>query len=174
MGSSSNEGKQWTFDFIRGLNREIKSILDIGPGQGTYHMIMSQLVPRAKWTGIEIFEPYIDYFKLRKRYQKIITGDIRTFNPIESYDIVFAGDVLEHMTKEEAVSVVDKFTPMCSYFIISIPIVKWVQGPFDGNPWEEHVKDDWSHDEVMSTFPNIEAHFVGQKVGVYVVRGYVI
>ena len=174
MGSSSNEGKQWTFDFIRGLHREIKSILDIGPGQGTYHMIMSPLVPRARWTGVEIFRPYIDHFKLKTRYHKIIEEDIRTFNPVENYDIVFAGDVLEHMTKEEAVAVVDKFTPMCSYFIISIPIVKWVQGAFHGNPYEEHVKDDWSHEEVMSTFRNVEAHFVGKQIGVYVIRGYVV
>jgi predicted TPR repeat methyltransferase len=174
MGSSSNEGKQWIYDFIRSLKREVRTILDIGPGQGTYQTLMSPLVPQARWTGVEIFQLYIDYFKLRERYNEVINQDIRTFVPHETYDIIFAGDVLEHMTKEDAIAVVQGLMPFCSYLIISIPIVKWEQPAFNGNPFEEHIKDDWSHSEVMSAFQNIEQHYAGEKIGAYVVRGKVL
>jgi len=64
--------------------------------------------------------------------------------------------------------VVERLLPFCSYFIISIPIVKWIQPAFNGNSHEEPIKDDWSHEEVMSTFPTITRHFKGDKIGAYV------
>lgn len=63
---------------------------------------------------------------------------------------------------------VERLLPFCSYFIISIPIVKWIQPAFNGNPHEEHIKDVWCHEEVMSTFPTITRHFKGDKIGAYV------
>jgi hypothetical protein len=37
----------------------------------------------------------------------------------------------------------------------------------DGNPYEEHVKDDWSHNEVLSSFTNIIDDWQGEVVGAY-------
>ena len=174
MGSSSHEGKQWIFDFLRAFNGSIKSVLDLGAGSGTYRDIMSPALPGATWTAVEIFKPYIDHFKLHTKYSKVYQSDIRQFIPAQNYDVVIAGDVLEHMTKAEAVTVVTNHLPMCKYLIISIPIVKYPQGEFDNNPYQAHVKDDWSHQEFMSSFPNIERFWTGEEIGVYVVRGYVV
>jgi hypothetical protein len=68
---------------------------------------------------------------------------------------VIAGDVLEHMTKEEALTVISNLLPRCKYFIISIPIIKWPQDAVNGNPFEIHVKDDWSDKEALESFPSI-------------------
>ena len=174
MGSSSHEGKQWTFDFLRSLNGGVKSVLDLGAGSGTYRDLMTPVLPGATWTAVEVFKPYIDFFNLHTKYAKVFQADIRQFIPSENYDVVIAGDVLEHMTKAEAVTVVTNHLPMCKYFIISIPIVKYPQGEFDGNPYQAHVKDDWSHQEVLSSFPNIERSWTGEKIGVYALRGYVV
>jgi predicted TPR repeat methyltransferase len=174
MGNSSNEGKQWIFDFFRSLSGSVKSVLDLGAGSGNYQKMMSPETPNASWSAVEIFKPYIDHYKLDRIYNKVIHADIRQFSSLESYDVVIAGDVLEHMTKNEAISVVMNLLPFCKYFIISIPIVKWEQGEIDGNPYEAHVKDDWSHEEVISTFPHIQQQWKGAKIGVYVLRGYVI
>ena len=75
------------------------------------------------------------------------------------------------MTKEKAVGVVERLLPFCAHFIISIPIVKWIKPAFNGNPHEEQIKDDWSNEEVVSTFPNITHYFKGDKVGAYVLPG---
>jgi hypothetical protein len=56
------------------------------------------------------------------------------------------------MTKEEAIKLVENVLTNCQTLIISIPIVHMPQDEVNGNPFEVHVKDDWSHDEVMSTW----------------------
>jgi len=39
------------------------------------------------------------------------------------------------------------------------------------NPFQIHVKDDWSHQEVMESFSDVTAFFVGSAIGVYIVAG---
>jgi hypothetical protein len=59
---------------------------------------------------------------------------------------------MEHMTKAEAVALVEQILDHCKTLIISIPIIHMPQDAVEGNPFEVHVKDDWSHDEVVSTW----------------------
>jgi predicted TPR repeat methyltransferase len=174
MGNSSYQGKEWTSAFVQiaSSDRPIKRILDIGPGQGTYYHLLGHCLPDSVWHGVEIFQAYIDKFNLNNFYDEIYNQDIRDFHTEESYDLVIAGDVLEHMEKEEAQAVVGGLLKQCRWFIISIPIVKWEQGAINDNDHEIHVKDDWSHNEVMDSFDNISYAFVGSEIGVYALRGY--
>lgn len=171
MGNSAYQGKEWTIAFIQFSNGMFKSVLDIGPGQGTYLHYLKPIMPDSVWHGVEIFKPYIDQFDLVNRYDKIFNEDIREFTPDRDYDLVIAGDVLEHMEKHEAQEVVDKLLKVSKALLISIPIVKWEQDAINDNEHEIHVKDDWSHQEVMESFPNIKACFAGSHIGVYVLGG---
>lgn len=173
MGNSSYQGKEWTMAFVQIAHREkaISKVLDIGPGQGTYYHILSPGLPGSVWHGVEIFQPYIDQFNLTNFYNEVYNQDIRNFNPEDNYDLVIAGDVLEHMEKEEAQSVVNKLLKQCRWLIISIPIIKWEQGVVNDNTHEIHVKDDWSHEEVVSSFGNIVYAFRGSQIGVYALHG---
>jgi hypothetical protein len=83
---------------------------------------------------------------------------------------VFAGDVLEHITKEEAIKVVDDLLKVAKRIIVSIPIVHFPQGEEEGNPYEAHVKDDWSHTEMLETFPQIKRSWTGNIIGVYLLE----
>jgi hypothetical protein len=77
------------------------------------------------------------------------TVDWAVLNP----DVVIAGDVLEHMTKEDAITLVDRILQVSKTLIVSIPIRYMPQDEHAyPNPHEEHVKDDWSHEEVMATW----------------------
>jgi len=51
--------------------------------------------------------------------------------------------------------------------LIAIPIIHFPQGEEYGNPFERHVKDDWTHQEVLDTFPYITEYTVGQVTGAY-------
>jgi hypothetical protein len=52
--------------------------------------------------------------------------------------------------------------------VISIPIHHCPQGAWGGNPYEIHVKDDWTHQEVMESFPGIKQFLKKTKtIGVY-------
>jgi cyclopropane fatty-acyl-phospholipid synthase-like methyltransferase len=171
MPSSSKEGKIEIVEWCRQLE-SVERILDIGVGKGTYWNVFckkNNMFLNAEWIGVEAWQPYIEHFTLEKKYSKIINEDIRKVNVFDlgKLDVVFMGDVLEHITKEEAVELVHNLSSVTRYGIISIPIVHYPQGEEHGNPFEAHVKDDWSHDEVLATFPNITKTFKGNVIGCY-------
>jgi hypothetical protein len=120
------------------------------------------------------FKNYIKKYNLEQRYDQIINQDVREVNweALGPVSVVIAGDVLEHITKEQAMTLVDKILSVSDVLIASIPIVHMPQDEhaYD-NPYEAHVKDDWSHAEVMDTWSHyIKHHYLKSrksKLGVY-------
>lgn len=86
---------------------------------------------------------------------------------IRLIDLTLYGDILEHMTKEEAQDVMDKTLATSRLVMVSIPVVHYPQEEVEGNPYEVHVKDDWSHQEFCTSFPNVLTAFVHDHIGVY-------
>ena len=172
MPASSKEGKSEIVSWVNALPHDFKRVLDLGVGKGTYSRLFRKNPSKLRgcyWIGIEAWAPYIKQFNLFTRYHEIINQDIREvdYDSLKPVDIAFAGDVLEHITKEEAVTIVDKVLGISPYMVISVPIIYYPQGPLEGNPYEIHAKEDWSHEEVMSTFPQIKKHWTGNVVGCY-------
>jgi SAM-dependent methyltransferase len=171
MGTSSKQGKSETANWVDNNKDSIDSILDIGAGSGTYYKLLSPL-KLFKWSAVEAWKSYIEEFKLEKKYDTVYNEDIRNFKWPEHYDLVIAGDILEHISKQEAEEVVTKILDHTKTLIISIPITHMPQEAINDNPYEYHVKDDWSHQEVLDTWGNlIKEYWVpsGKKiqVGVY-------
>jgi len=163
MPISSKSGKaaiQWVMSKIPSPT----TALDIGCGEGTY----AKLFPKLKWTGVEIWAPYQDKFKLKELYSDFYISDARTWETGQRFDVCFLGDVLEHMTVEEAQALVDKARRWADTVIISIPLGYHPQGECHGNPHEAHVKDDWSDEDVKAAFGAPTWSRVDQEIGVYV------
>ena len=176
MSYSLKSGKEQTLAWFVKNQEQIQTVVDIGPGSGTYiHLIKEQAgcCANAHWIGVEIWAPYIEQFQLQKRYSEVINTDVRTVNWSQlNPDVVIAGDVLEHMTKSDAVTLVDQILAVAKTLIVSIPIRYMPQDEQSyENPHEAHIKDDWSHEEVMDTW----GHYVKDsyrksaksKLGVY-------
>ena len=164
-GTSSSDGKKETAEWI--IEKDIRTVLDVGAGSGTYAKLLEDnFIMVEKIDAIEIWEPYIEYNDLRSKYSNVFSDDVRNWNDF-NYDLVILGDVLEHMTKEEAMSVWSRVSQMAKHAIISIPIINYPQGHEHGNPYEEHVKEDWSTDEVLKTFAGIINHEEYSVVGVF-------
>lgn len=179
MPHSSAEGKLFTAHHLEQLKP--KRVLDIGPGSGSYgRMVRSLPYPagnRPTVHGVEVWEPYIREFSLMDLYDAVTVADARTYLEFLAearvkYDAVILGDVLEHMTKEEALELWGNANRVADEILVaSLPIVKYPQhAEHGGNPYEEHVKDDWSDMEVMSSFPGITDHWTGTEIGVYIAR----
>jgi len=168
VSRSSFEGKPQIKEWLKSINIEHNKVLDIGAGAGTYPALYRDSLKDCKWVGIEIWEPYKIKYELEKQYDTLLIGDARSMQ-FNYYDVCFLGDVLEHMTKEEAVSLVRKLKDSCTYIIISIPIIDYPQDTINGNPYEVHIKDDWSHEEVIQTFPDVKKFWTGQTIGVYLI-----
>jgi hypothetical protein len=167
MPLSSPEGKDWTKERVAALaaNGPV-SVLDIGPGVGTYAKLLAGPAV-SKLTAIEIFEPYVETYRLRDYYDEIIIGDAREVE-LPAADVVILGDVAEHMPAEDALALWERSGAAARRAVImSIPIVHYPQGEIEGNEHEHHVVDDWDHDKVLGAFPDITSWWLGSEVGVY-------
>lgn len=171
MPDSSTHGKffiQLVFGVLANYGHA-KRILDIGCGQGTYVKMRPQQ-PAQEWIGVEIWGPYIEQFQLREKYDRVIVADAAylDFAQVGAVDLVLFGDVLEHLTQHQAVALVRRAMDFTRFALISIPIVPSPQDAAHGNPYEKHVKSDWSHAEVMQSFGDIQLAINDETIGVYV------
>jgi len=168
MPYSDPDNKPWTTEKIKEINP--KTVLDVGAGAGVYlDIIKNNLENDVSVEAVEIWEPYIKEFNLESKYNIVWNKDVRLFKEF-SYDLVIFGDIMEHMTKEDAVKLWDNVSKTAGSAIISIPIVHYPQGHEHGNPYEEHVKDDWTTQEVLDTFSNITEYKEFDVTGVFIAR----
>lgn len=168
MGNSDNANKSWAATAINKLKP--KTVLDIGPGEGIYGKIVRKFSPETeKLVGVEIWGPYVEQFKIRDFYDEVWICDARIY-PDYKYDLVIFGDVLEHMSKEDAVALWKKVSKQAKYAIISVPIIHFHQDAVNNNPYEIHVKEDWTTKEVLETFPGIIAHKDFEVTGIYLAK----
>lgn len=137
--------------------------LDVGCGSGTY----AKMFPGVSWSGVEIWEPYVEQFGLRDLYPRLDVADARDWEPDDCWQVAIAGDVLEHMTPDEAKALLAKLRYCSEYVIVSIPLGHYPQGEYEGNPYERHVKDDWSDAEVREVFGEPLYSEIDNEIGVY-------
>ncbi len=132
-------------------------VIDVGPGWGKYVTILRPILEDTTFTAVEVWGPYARDYRLETKYEKVVVADVRyvSWDKVGRADVVIFGDVLEHMSAEDALAVYKSAGEVCDFLIISIPVSKASQGEVHGNPFETHVEDDWSHEKVMSTFPGI-------------------
>jgi hypothetical protein len=127
-------------------------MLDVGFGWGKYGFLMREYSEIAGYhdvygerklfvTGIEIFSNYItDLQKII--YDEIILGnaiEIMKDLPTNSFDLVLLGDVLEHMTKPNAIDCVIESLRIAPLVVINTPTNDYEQGPVFDNIYESHI-----------------------------------
>lgn len=170
MGQSDPTNKPWTIAKIKELNPS--TVLDCGAGAGVYlDLIRSEIGSDVVVDAIEVWVPYIEKFSLNKRYNSLYNIDLREVSNF-NYDLVILGDVLEHMTEDEALKVWDLIASQAKYAIISIPIVHYHQDAINGNPYEVHVEEDWNTKRVLQKFKNIVEYQEFPQTGVFVAKFY--
>jgi SAM-dependent methyltransferase len=169
MPASNPETKPWIAEQIAKIKPN--TVLDVGAGKGLYLNLLYDVLGKGNVhvTAVEVWEDYIKFFMLKLRYGTLIQADVRHMDHFE-YDLVILGDVLEHMSKEDAVALWDKVSKQAKYAVIAIPIIHHPQEAINDNPYEVHVKEDWSTKEVLETFPGIIDHAEFKVCGAFLAK----
>jgi len=130
-----------------------QSILDIGVGYGRWGYLSREVLDagHAKYKpedwevrieGIEIFEPYILDHQ-RFLYNKIHIGNaFDVIDGLGEFDLIIAGDVLEHLERDKAEQLLRKiFNRAQKGFILNLPIgQEWLRDFSDhDNIHESHL-----------------------------------
>ena len=164
MAFSSGEGKGFFKDWIENFAtpQGYEKFLDVGCGAGHYGKILrAAAVPFAVVDAIEVFPEYIERHGLKEIYDDIMIRDIRqVYDEVKPYDVIIMGDVLEHLTKEEAIAVVEGLKIKCCFIWVALPMKidrSWSYGyeqleeEWAENEYGRHLHD-WTHAELQETF----------------------
>ena len=123
-------------------------ILDVGAGEGTWH----ELLPEYTMDAVEIYKPAAD--KLTG-YRNVYVKDIVTYKYRKHYDLIIFGDVLEHLSVEDAQNVIKYARGHCEDMIIAVPWM-YPQDEVDGNKWQKHLQDDLTPEIFAERYPGFE------------------
>ncbi|MEA3366400.1 MAG: class I SAM-dependent methyltransferase, partial [Candidatus Hydrogenedentes bacterium] len=152
------------------INLNPRSVLDVGCGFGMWGFLSRMYldvyqgrVQPDQWTTridrLELFEPYIQEHH-RTLYSSIQIGDIRDLAPeLDTYDLIIAGDVIEHLEKDEGDEVLDLLYDRAEKaLLVNIPMGEgWEHPEQYGNPGELH-RSQWAVEDFLR-FPSIHKEF---------------
>jgi hypothetical protein len=133
-----------------------KSFLDIGIGNGKWGFLFREYADvwagrfsKIQWEatidGVEIYKPYIQEYQ-KAIYTKIYINDVNEIiNKLGNYDIIMAGDVIEHLKKHDAITLINKLKEKTKISLTaSIPLGdEWLRKKFSDNEYEAHISS-WS------------------------------
>lgn len=149
------------------------SILDVGAGAGKYRDL---LYDYPNMDAVEVWKAYIAEYKLNERYRCVYSEDITKVKrmldhtcDLQEHDLVIFGDVLEHLTVEEAQKVLAECKGVV---IVAVPYL-YKQEEINGNPFEEHKQADLTHELFMERYPGFNVLVRNNNYGVYVKGGNV-
>ena len=159
MPSSYDAGKPEIVDWIRETIPVGSTILDVGPGEGTYSRLLS--LYDYVLDCVEIYEPYVTEFNLRDKYRVVFVQDVRDFD-LRGYDFVIFGDVLEHIEVEEA----QRLISLADNCLVAIPFC-FPQGPLQGNLNEIHIQDDLTPAIMEERYPTLQVIWSNEHYAYY-------
>jgi len=90
---------------------------------------------------IDVHQPYLDYAKTLGWGSRVVTFleiDVRKVH-FEGYDIIMVFDVLEHLTKEEAIEVIEKMKKTKAKLVIFGPLEKTFRPNTFGAESQDHL-----------------------------------
>ena len=122
------------------IDTSSKSILDLGCGQGKPMALVKMRMKVQKSVGVDLFKPYIEQAKREKIHNEYVIKDIRKVKyPNNSFDVVMASHVLEHMSERDAWKVLENMEKIAKkQVLIATPIGEHYHPAEDGNIWQLH------------------------------------
>lgn len=151
--SSYIQGKPETMRWIRANFPKEATVLDVGACDGLWRRLLPEY---QNMDAVEAFEPNVNRLGI-EGYRTIYSGDVRDFR-FEWYDLIIFGDVIEHLSAEDAQRVLAYAAPRCRDMVVAVP---WLfeQGAIYGNPYEVHIQDDLTPEIFAERYPGLELLF---------------
>ena len=163
------------------------SVLDIGIGFGKWGFLCreyleswnNRVYPKdweVQIDGIEIWKDYVERLPwLKTIYNTIHIGDAcDVIDKLQSYDVIIAGDVIEHIDKTRGISLIKKLAEKARQkLILSIPLgSNWMGNKtVAGNPFESHQAI-WNVLEIDGMLGNKTIHKIVEEprgsIGIFI------
>ena len=83
------------------LERPIRSVLDVGCGEGSWQPILKDLRPKARYLGIDGSEYAVARFGRERNLRRGAVGDLKSLGIRQQFDVVVCCDVLHYVPTPE-------------------------------------------------------------------------
>lgn len=133
------------------------TIIDVGAGQGKYRALLTEY---ENVDAVEVFELYVENNKLRELYRCVYVCDVVDFVQYSASQerledaVVVMGDVLEHLTREDAQLVLTYLKAWAREIVVVVPY-EYPQDEEDGNVHQRHLQDDLTVDTMAKDYPEL-------------------
>ena len=164
MATSHLIYKKEITDYLKSKFNKEATILDVGAGEGTYWNYLNDYFTDI--SAVEVFKPNIDNYKLEEKYKKVYNENIKNFR-YGYYDIIIFGDVIEHLTVEDAQQVLEYANSRCKEMIVAVPYLN-PQGIEEDNIYEIHIQDDLTDELMKERYPFLKNVFKNDFYGYYI------
>lgn len=140
--------------------------IDIGAGAGKTSDLIRPMV--AQLDAIEVFEPYVERFGLKQKYDHVFVEDVDTLsaNWFARYDIAIIGDALEHLTVQHANLLLLRLKNAHCMVFVQVPFL-YKQEAFEGNEAERHHQDDLTRAVMAERYPALIKIHADERLGCY-------
>ena len=164
--ASCNIGKTEAVAYVKSHFEKGATCLDVGACDGKWSNLLGDYL---LMDCVEIYAPNIAKHDLVSKYHNIYNADIRSLK-YNDYDLIIFGDVLEHMSIEEAQEVLRYAWDKCKDLIVAVPYM-WVNRSHYGNPYEVHIQDDLTPRNVLERYPSLQPAMITERYGYYTKKG---
>jgi hypothetical protein len=129
-----------------------KIFLDLGAGAGKYGLMAKGINSSIKTIAVEIEKDYLKKFNLHSIYNEV--WNIPLINLINykylnlNFDVIMAGDVLEHLRKSEGIDLLNFLIYRSKWIIVKFPY-RYLQNAVDDYVSEAHISV-WTESDFIS------------------------
>lgn len=164
MAYSYDFYKQEVKEYLTSRYPQKAKVLDVGAGEGTYYKLLKDYFKEID--AVEVFKPNIDKYQLKSKYHRVYNMNVVNFK-YTYYDIIIFGDIIEHLTTEEAQEVLQYAYGRCNEMIVAVPY-QLEQGIVENNIYEIHKQDDLTPEIMKKRYPYLKLLYKNDLYGYYV------
>jgi SAM-dependent methyltransferase len=95
------------------LGRPIRSVLDVGCGEGAWRAPLLALRPKLYYMGVDSSEYAIARHGVRRNLHWLPFGDLAALPPLRPFDLLVCSDVMHYLSDEELKRGLAEFARLC-------------------------------------------------------------
>lgn len=95
------------------LGRPLRSVLDVGCGEGAWRAPLLELRPKLRYLGVDSSEYAIARYGARRNLQFLPFADLAALQPASPYDLLVCSDVMHYLTDAELRAGLREFERLC-------------------------------------------------------------
>ena len=95
------------------LGRPLRSVLDVGCGEGAWRAPLLELRPKLRYLGVDSSEYAIARYGARRNLQYLPFADLAALQPASPFDLLVCSDVMHYLPDAELRAGLREFERLC-------------------------------------------------------------